>query len=88
MILNNLFYITAKVRLIKKCTALMKNTYKFANFMLQFADSHPRNIEMLWGTLCQYWPNNLKVVLRYLVIVVGLAPTELISCVSFTLSAL
>lgn len=49
---------------------------------LQFADVHPRDIEMLWGTLCQYWPNNLKVVLRYLVIVVGLAPAELIPCVS------
>lgn len=52
------------------------------HYRLQFADEHPRDIEMLWGTLCQYWPNNLKVVLRYLVIVVGLAPAELIPCVS------
>ncbi|XP_037907815.1 protein furry isoform X6 [Hermetia illucens] len=55
MILNNLFYITAK-----------------------FADSHPRDIEELWGTLCQFWPNNLKVILRYLVIMSGMAPNELL----------
>ncbi|XP_070136486.1 protein furry isoform X3 [Drosophila bipectinata] len=55
MILNNLFYITAK-----------------------FSDAHPRDIEELWGTLCQFWPNNLKVILRYLVIMSGMAPTELL----------
>ncbi|XP_055840446.1 protein furry isoform X2 [Episyrphus balteatus] len=55
MILNNLFYITAK-----------------------FSDLHPRDIEELWGTLCQFWPNNLKVILRYLVIMSGMAPTELL----------
>ncbi|XP_055625091.1 protein furry isoform X2 [Toxorhynchites rutilus septentrionalis] len=55
MILNNLFYITAK-----------------------FADSHPY-IEELWGTLCQFWPNNLKVILRYLLIVSGMAPNELLA---------
>ncbi|XP_053672318.1 protein furry [Anopheles nili] len=54
MILNNLFYITAK-----------------------FADSHPY-IEELWGTLCQFWPNNLKVILRYLLIISGMAPNELL----------
>ncbi|XP_036339967.1 protein furry-like isoform X2 [Rhagoletis pomonella] len=55
MILNNLFYITAK-----------------------FSDSHPRDVEELWGTLCQFWPNNLKVILRYLVIMSGMAPNELL----------
>ncbi|XP_059216177.1 protein furry isoform X3 [Stomoxys calcitrans] len=55
MILNNLFYITAK-----------------------FSDTHPRDIEELWGTLCQFWPNNLKVILRYLVIMSGMAPNELL----------
>jgi hypothetical protein len=54
MILNNLFYITAK-----------------------FSDAHPC-IEELWGTLCQYWPNNLKVILRYLIIISGMAPNELL----------
>jgi hypothetical protein len=54
----------------------------FSYCSIQFADSHPRDIEELWGTLCQYWPNNLKVILRYLVIMSGMAPNELLSYVS------
>ncbi|XP_014611009.1 PREDICTED: protein furry isoform X4 [Polistes canadensis] len=56
MVLNNLFYITAK-----------------------FSDEHPKDIEELWATLCGCWPNNLKVILRYLIIVSGMAPQELLS---------
>ncbi|KOB68310.1 Protein furry [Operophtera brumata] len=55
MVLNNLFYITAK-----------------------FSDQHPKEIEELWSTLCACWPNNLKVIIRYLIIVSGMAPTELL----------
>ncbi|CAO1322409.1 unnamed protein product [Diamesa hyperborea] len=55
MVLNNLFFITAK-----------------------FSDTHAREIEELWGVLCQFWPNNLKVILRYLVIISGMAPNELL----------
>ncbi|XP_024946755.1 protein furry isoform X2 [Cephus cinctus] len=55
MVLNNLFYITAK-----------------------FADEHPKETEELWGTLCGCWPNNLKVIIRYLIIVSGMAPQELL----------
>ncbi|XP_058065820.1 protein furry [Anopheles bellator] len=44
----------------------------------KFADSHPY-IEELWGTLCQFWPNNLKVILRYLLIISGMAPNELLA---------
>ncbi|KAJ0183584.1 hypothetical protein K1T71_000007 [Dendrolimus kikuchii] len=55
MVLNNLFYITAK-----------------------FSDSHPKEVEELWSTLCACWPNNLKVIIRYLVIVSGMAPNELL----------
>lgn len=36
----------------------------------------------MWGTLCAFWPNNLKVILRYLVIISGMAPTELLCYVS------
>lgn len=43
---------------------------------------HPRDIEEIWGTLSQYWPNNLKVILRYLVIITGMAPNELLPYVS------
>ncbi|XP_063891301.1 protein furry isoform X5 [Helicoverpa armigera] len=55
MVLNNLFYITAK-----------------------FSDKHPKEIEELWSTLCACWPNNLKVIIRYLIIVSGMAPNELL----------
>ncbi|XP_059059814.1 protein furry [Achroia grisella] len=55
MVLNNLFYITAK-----------------------FSDKHPKEIEQLWSTLCSCWPNNLKVIIRYLIIVSGMAPNELL----------
>ncbi|KAM3968522.1 microtubule binding protein furry [Aphomia sociella] len=55
MVLNNLFYITAK-----------------------FSDKHPKEIEELWSTLCSCWPNNLKVIIRYLIIVSGMAPNELL----------
>ena len=48
----------------------------------QFADSHPRDIEEIWGALCQFWSNNLKVILRYLVIMSGMAPNELLPYVS------
>ncbi|XP_044733095.1 protein furry isoform X3 [Chrysoperla carnea] len=55
MVLNNLFYITAK-----------------------FADQHPQEVEECWATLCSCWPNNLKVIIRYLIIVSGMAPHELL----------
>ncbi|GFV46815.1 protein furry homolog [Trichonephila clavipes] len=55
MVLNNLFYITAK-----------------------FVNEHPHEIEDLWASLCKCWPNNLKVIIRYLFIVTGLAPNELL----------
>lgn len=48
----------------------------------KYPDSHTREIEEIWGTLCQFWPNNLKVILRYLVIVSGMAPNELLPFVS------
>ncbi|XP_071438579.1 protein furry [Hetaerina americana] len=55
MVLNNLFYITAK-----------------------FGDEHPKEIEEVWATLCTAWPNNLKVIIRYLLIVSGMAPHQLL----------
>ncbi|XP_066250595.1 protein furry isoform X1 [Euwallacea similis] len=55
MVLNNIFYITAK-----------------------FGDGHPKEIEEVWGTLCTSWPNNMKVIIRYLIIISGMAPVELL----------
>lgn len=51
-------------------------------FWLQYSNSHTREIEEIWGSLCQFWPNNLKVILRYLVIISGMAPNELLPFVS------
>lgn len=48
----------------------------------QFSDNHPKEIEELWSTLCACWPNNLKVIIRYLIIVSGMAPNELLPYVS------
>ncbi|XP_031346669.1 protein furry isoform X1 [Photinus pyralis] len=55
MVLNNIFYITAK-----------------------FGDNHPKEMEAVWATLCTSWPNNMKVIIRYLIIVSGMAPCELL----------
>ncbi|XP_042872601.1 protein furry-like isoform X6 [Penaeus japonicus] len=55
MVLNNLFYITAK-----------------------FGDDHPKEVEELWAALCTCWPNNLKVIIRYLFIITGMAAAELL----------
>lgn len=49
---------------------------------LQFGDNHPKEIEELWATLCTSWPNNMKVIMRYLIIVSGMAPNELLPYVS------
>lgn len=56
-----------------------KHNIDWVKFFLQYSDSHGREIEELWGILAQCWPNNLKVILRYLVIISGLAPNELLS---------
>jgi hypothetical protein len=55
MVLNNIFYITAK-----------------------FGDNHSKEIEEVWATLCTSWPNNMKVIIRYLIIISGMAPCELL----------
>lgn len=51
---------------------------------MQFSDEHPKEVEELWATLCGCWPNNLKVIIRYLIIVSGMAPQELLPYVSET----
>ncbi|CAH2103471.1 unnamed protein product [Euphydryas editha] len=45
---------------------------------VKFSDNHPKEIEELWSTLCACWSNNLKVIIRYLIIVSGMAPNELL----------
>ena len=41
----------------------------------KFGDDHPKEIEELWAALCACWPNNLRAIMRYL-IVSGMAPHE------------
>ncbi|XP_014783664.1 protein furry, partial [Octopus bimaculoides] len=45
---------------------------------VKFGDSHPTEIEHLWAALVKYWANNLRVVVRYLVIVTNMSPTVLL----------
>ena len=44
----------------------------------KFGDDHPKEVEELWAALCACWPNNLKVIVRYLLIVSGMAPHEVL----------
>lgn len=61
---------TVPIKILKGC------------MLVQFSDNHPKEIEELWSTLCACWPNNLKVIIRYLIIVSGMAPNELLPYVS------
>ena len=44
----------------------------------RFGDDHPKEVEELWAALCACWPNNLRVIMRYLLIVSGMAPNEVL----------
>ena len=39
-------------------------------------------MEHLWGSLCECWPKNVRIIIRYLFIVSGMAPNELVEYVS------
>ena len=40
---------------------------------VKFGDMYPKEIEEVWSALCAYWPNNLRIIVRYLFILTGLA---------------
>ena len=44
----------------------------------RFGDDHPKEVEELWAALCACWPNNLRVIMRYLMIVSGMAPNKVL----------
>merc|ERR1719422_1634964 len=44
----------------------------------KFGDDHPKEVEELWAALCACWPNNLRVIMRYLMIVSGMAPDHVL----------
>lgn len=50
--------------------------------ILQFGDEHPLEIEALWAALVTTWPSNLKVIIRYLLVLVNIAATDLLPYVS------
>lgn len=45
---------------------------------VKFGDYFPKEIEDLWAALCASWPNNLRIIIRYLFVLTGLAPNELL----------
>lgn len=45
----------------------------------QYGDDHPGELEALWAALVLCWPNNIRVVMHYLVILINMAATELLS---------
>ncbi|KAL3879804.1 hypothetical protein ACJMK2_032086 [Sinanodonta woodiana] len=45
---------------------------------VKFGDDHTQELEALWAALVVCWPNNLKIVLHYLVIITNIAATELL----------
>ncbi|KAK6173602.1 hypothetical protein SNE40_017022 [Patella caerulea] len=53
----------------------------------KFGDEHPFEIESLWSSLLT-WPNNLKVIIRYLVIITNVAASDLLLYVKRVLSYL
>ncbi|XP_048243647.1 protein furry-like isoform X3 [Haliotis rufescens] len=55
---------------------------------VKFGDEHPVEIEALWAALMVCWQNNLKVVIRYLVVITNVAPTHLLSFVKRVVSYL
>ncbi len=45
---------------------------------VKYGDEHPKEVEELWAAICACWPKNLRIIIRYLFIISGLAPNELI----------
>ena len=45
---------------------------------VKFGDNYPEELEKVWASLCQNRPANLKIIFRYLFILTGLSPNELL----------
>jgi hypothetical protein len=45
---------------------------------VKFGDDHPKELENVWAELCTWWHTNLRVILRYLFTVTGMAASELL----------
>lgn len=47
---------------------------------IKFGDDYPNELENVWASLCSNRPNNLKIIIRYLFVLTGLASNELLPC--------
>ncbi|ESO93945.1 hypothetical protein LOTGIDRAFT_105090, partial [Lottia gigantea] len=54
---------------------------------VKFGDEHPAEMEALWSALLT-WPSNLKVIIRYLVIITNVAASDLLEYVKRVMSYL
>lgn len=45
---------------------------------VKFSDEYLKEIEDVWAALSSCWPNNLRIIIRYLFIITGIAPNELL----------
>jgi hypothetical protein len=63
---------------------MFKEHEMLLSFVDQFGDDHYREIEELWAALVIGWPNNLRVIIHYLVILTNMAAAELLPFVSQT----
>ena len=59
MVLNNLFFVSAK-----------------------FGDDHHRELEDVWSAMVACWPDNMRCIIRYVIIVTGMTPEQVLPFVS------
>ncbi|KHJ49277.1 hypothetical protein D918_00402 [Trichuris suis] len=45
---------------------------------VQFGNEHPQLLESLWASLVSYWPQNVRIIIRYLSVMSVLAPDTLL----------
>lgn len=62
-----------------QATELILNNMMYMT--VKFGNEHGDLIEQLWLTLVQCWPQNLRIVLRYLFVMTVLSPDSLLSYV-------
>ena len=50
----------------------------------RFGDEHPRELQQLWSTMVRCWPDNIRCIIRYIVIITGMLPERVLPFVSLT----
>ena len=45
---------------------------------VKYSDEHTRDLELIWAILASTWQSNLKIIIRFLYIIISLAPFEMI----------